>query len=130
MAKLTIGEVAGLAGLRTSAIRYYEEKGILPEPARVSGRRRYDPVVLRHLEVIRFAQQAGLTLEEIRIFFHGFDEEVPPPARWHALATTKLKELDEQIERITRMRQALQTALSCGCMRIEDCAAEAGRWPQ
>ncbi|NIQ54392.1 MAG: MerR family transcriptional regulator [Gammaproteobacteria bacterium] len=123
---LTIGEVARRAGLRTSAIRYYEEAGILPAPERVNGRRRYDPDVVRRLDVVRLAKGAGLTLAEIRTLFHGFGKDVPPPARWHALATAKLKELDEQLERIARMRRALRAALACGCVRIEDCAGEAG----
>src|SRR5918992_1339605 len=64
--QLTIGEVARRAGLQPSAIRYYEQIGLLPAPGRQSGRRRYDPAVLDRLTVIRVGQAAGLTLAEIR----------------------------------------------------------------
>ena len=68
---------------------------ILPPPRRVNGRRRYDPVVLRMLEVLRFAQKAGFTLDEIRTLFHGFGAETPMGERWRALAQDKLRELDD-----------------------------------
>lgn len=121
MDEMTIGEVARKAGLRTSALRYYEEAGILPPPRRVNGRRRYDPVVLRMLEVLRFAQQAGFTLEEIRTLFHGFGAETPLTERWQVLAEAKLRELDELIARAGQMKRAIEVGLGCGCVRIEDC---------
>ena len=123
---LTIGEVANRAGLRTSAVRYYEEIGILPEPERVNGRRRYGPEAVERLEVIRFAQAAGLSLDEIRVLFHGFGEAVPPPPRWQEVATRKLRELDEQAARMGRMRRVLEATLACGCVTLEDCAREVG----
>src|SRR5918911_5312656 len=64
--QMRIGQVASRAGIRVSQIRYYEEIGLLPEPDRVSGQRRYDDTILRRLAVIDVAQRAGLTLEEIR----------------------------------------------------------------
>lgn len=118
---MTIGEVARRAGVKTSALRYYEEVGILPPPRRVNGRRRYDPVAVRMLDVLRFAQRAGFTLEEIRTLFHGFGAETPLSERWEALARAKLRELDELIERAARMRRAIETGLGCGCVRLEDC---------
>jgi len=121
---LSIGQVAARAGVRTSAIRYYEDVGILPAPERVAGRRRYGHIVLDQLRVIRFAQGAGLSLDEIRVLFHGFGADVPPAARWQELATSKLVDLDRQVEQIGRMRRALESTLSCGCLRIEDCAGD------
>ncbi len=64
---LTIGEVAERAGLRTSALRYYEEAGLLEPTTRVSGQRRYDESALERLTVIQFCQQLGFTLAEIRL---------------------------------------------------------------
>jgi MerR family transcriptional regulator, redox-sensitive transcriptional activator SoxR len=124
---LSIGEVAAQAGVRTSAIRYYEDVGILPEPERVGGRRRYSHTVVDQLRVIRFAQGAGLSLDEIRVLFHGFGADVPPAVRWQELATNKLADLDRQVEQISRMRRALESTLSCGCLRIEDCPGD-DRW--
>ena len=121
MKSLSIGEVARRTGVRASALRYYEDAGILPKPARVAGRRRYDLDILHRIDMLRFAQQAGFTLEEIKTLLRGFDAEIPLSTRWHALARGKLVELDRLAENIQRMRQALQLGLKCGCIRIEDC---------
>lgn len=121
MPELTIGEVARETGLRTSAVRYYESVGLLPAPRRVNGRRRFGRDVVRLLGTVRFAQQAGFTVAEIRTLFHGFGADVPPSARWRKLASQKLVELDALVARAERMRVALQTAMRCGCLRIEDC---------
>src|SRR5438128_2597669 len=121
MKPLSIGELAKRTGIRTSALRYYEEAGVLPAPARVGGRRRYDARAIRQVDILRFAQQAGFTLEEIKALFHGFGAETPLSARWRSLARTKLLELDFLAKRIRKMRRALEVSLKCGCVRIEDC---------
>lgn len=118
---LSIGEVAKRAGVRTSAIRYYEEAGILPRPSRVSGQRRYDAETIQRVDVLRFAQQAGFTLEEIKTLFHGFGAETPLSSRWKSLATAKMRELDLLSRRIEKMKRALELGLKCGCVRVEDC---------
>ena len=125
MASLSIGQVAKRTGLRTSALRYYEEAGILPSPARINGRRVYDADTVRRIEVLKFAQQAGFTLGEIKTLLHGFRPETPLSARWRALAQAKLDELDVLAKRIKRMRRALDLGLKCGCIRIEDCTLTA-----
>jgi MerR family transcriptional regulator, redox-sensitive transcriptional activator SoxR len=71
-ALLTIGEVARRAGVRTSAIRYYEEAGLLPEPERIGGKRRYEKGILRRLALIGGAKRARFTLGEIHTLLHGF----------------------------------------------------------
>jgi len=101
--ELTIGGVARRAGVRPSAIRYYESVGLLASPPRVGGRRRYDPRVLRQLAVIGVAQQAGFTIAEIKILLHGFDAETSAAARWRALAERKLPEIDALIARAHEM---------------------------
>jgi MerR family redox-sensitive transcriptional activator SoxR len=122
MNMLTIGEVAHRAGIRTSALRYYESIGLLPMPRRVNGQRRYDASTVGMLAVIRLAQQAGFTMAEIQTLLHGFTPETPPAARWRPLAQAKLVELDEVIARAQQMKVILMTGLNCGCLRIEDCA--------
>jgi MerR family transcriptional regulator, redox-sensitive transcriptional activator SoxR len=112
-------------GLRTSALRYYEEQGVLPAATRVNGRRRYDTDMIRAVEVLRFAQQAGFTLDEIKTLFRGFDRGATLSARWRSLAKTKLAELDTLVERAESMRHAIEVGLRCGCMRIEDCTLSA-----
>jgi len=119
---LTIGEVASLAGIRPSAIRYYEEAELLPRPVRVSGWRRYEPGVLARLRLIRRAQEAGFTIAEIRTLLHGFPEETTPAQRWQALAGRKRAEVDAQIEQLLGTRNLLDLVLQCGCARLEDCA--------
>jgi MerR family redox-sensitive transcriptional activator SoxR len=119
--ELTIGEVADQAGLRTSAVRYYESVGLLPASKRVNGRRVFGPEIVRLLHTVRFAQQAGFTVAEIRTLFHGFGANVPPSTRWRQMADRKLAELDALVARAERMRQALRAAMQCGCLRIEDC---------
>lgn len=121
MKPLSIGEVAKRTGVRTSALRYYEDAGVLPRAARVAGRRRYDADIIHRIDMLRFAQQAGFTLDEIKTLFHGFGAETPLSTRWHSLAREKLLELEQLAERIDRMRRALQLGLKCGCIRIEDC---------
>src|SRR5438046_9354245 len=121
MSELSIGEVARRTGIRPSALRYYEEVGLLPRRPRIGGRRRYGVQAVRMVEVLRFAQQAGFTLDEIKKLFHRFDAKAPLGARWRLLAEAKLRELDELQARIVGMRRAIEQGLACGCMRIEDC---------
>lgn len=117
---MRIGEVARRAGVRVSLIRYYEDIGLLPEPDRVSGQRRYDESVLRRLAVIDVAQRAGLALDEIReLIEHGND---PVSDRLRELAERRLPEIDALIERAQRVRSWLQTATGCGCQTIDTCA--------
>ena len=118
--QMRIGEVARRAGVRVSLIRYYEEIGLLPEPTRVSGQRRFDETVLRRLAVIDVAQRAGLSLDEIReLVDHGND---PMNDRLRELAERRLPEIDALIERAQRVRTWLETATACDCQAIDDCA--------
>ena len=118
---MTIGEVARQAGTATSAIRYYEEIGLLPPPARVSGRRHYDRSTIQRLCVIERAQQAGFALGEIRGLFFGFAVGTHPNARWEALAQRKLAEIEEQLRRLRAMQALLHEGLRCGCLTMEQC---------
>ena len=122
MDTLTIGDVAHRAGVRPSAIRYYESVGVLPEPRRVNGRRRYGPAVLTRLTVVRMAQEAGFTVAEIRELLHGFPDDTTAPVRWRALAERKIVEVDALIARAHQMRRVLQESLCCGCLTLDDCA--------
>ena len=118
--ELAIGEVARRAGLRTSAIRYYEQQGLLPAPARTSGRRSYSRDVFTALAVIRLAQEAGFTISEIRKLMSGFGDE-PASTRWRTLAKEKLVEIEGVIERAQAMKALLEEGVRCGCLRLEDC---------
>jgi len=113
---MTIGEVAKRAGLRASAIRFYEKAGLLPKPVRASGQRRYDNAVLERLAVLERAKNCGFTLDEIRRLFHG---EGRHSERWRLLAQKKLAELDAAAERIAAMKELLEKR--CQCADIAEC---------
>ncbi len=119
---LTIGEVARRAGVRASAIRYYEEAGLLEEPERVGGKRRYDEEALRRLALIGSAKRAGFTLGEIRTLLHGFPTGTGAAQRWQALASEKLVEVDEAIAQLRQTRGLLEEALRCECASLDECA--------
>jgi len=123
---MSIGQVASRAGVRPSALRYYESVGLLPPPERKNGRRRYDGEVLREvldrLAVVRVAQQAGFTISEIRMLLDGFAEDTPPSERWRVLAQAKLPEVEALVERALRMKDLLERGLRCECLRLEECA--------
>lgn len=118
----TISDVARHAGIRPSAIRYYESVGLLPPPARVNGRRRYDEDVLQRLAVIAWAQQMGFTIAEIGTLLHGFSADTPAWARWQTLATEKMPQIDALIEQAYRMKRLLEESLRCECLTLDDCA--------
>jgi MerR family transcriptional regulator, redox-sensitive transcriptional activator SoxR len=119
--EMTISEVARQAGLRPSAIRYYESVNLLPTPKRVSGQRRYGPDVLRRLSFIQIGQAAGFTLAEMQMLFNGLDGANPLSERWRMLAQQKMSEVDALIERAQGMKKMLENGLNCGCLSLEEC---------
>lgn len=123
MEQMTIGEVANRVGIRTSAIRFYERVGLLPAPQRINNRRRYDGDVLQKIRLIQMAQQAGLTVKEIRLLLYEFPVDTPPSVRWHSLATPKLEEIEVLLNRINTMKLLLEHALDCQCPTLDDCAS-------
>jgi MerR family transcriptional regulator, redox-sensitive transcriptional activator SoxR len=119
---LAIGEVARRAGVRPSAIRFYEAAGLLPPPARrVGGQRRYDPGILQSLAVIHLAQQAGFTISEIRELLRGLAHGAAPSAQWRALAERKLPEIRALIRRAQEMQRWLDEGLRCDCLELGAC---------
>jgi MerR family redox-sensitive transcriptional activator SoxR len=121
MREYSIGEVARETGLAASALRFYEKEELLPVPPRKSKQRRYDETVFGRIYLIKAAFEAGFTIGETRLFLSGFSRETPPAARWHALASHKLDEVNALIARAQRMKALLETSFHCGCQRLEDC---------
>jgi MerR family redox-sensitive transcriptional activator SoxR len=124
---LTIGEVAKKAGLRASAIRFYEKRGLLPRPMRSGGQRRYDPSILGRLAVLQRVRNCGFTLEEAGAFFNDCGR---PSECWPRVASRKIAELDALMQCIAAMRALLQRR--CECADLDECGrrmveAEAGR---
>jgi len=122
---VTIGEIAGQCGLRTSAIRYYEEAGLLPKPARAGGRRVYGTDALKRIAFIQFAQEAGFSLAEIKILAGAGDParplSAPMSARMRKLAAQKIEEVDQLVQRAVMMKAMLTRALACQCLDTVEC---------
>src|SRR5438876_8209316 len=122
MAQLTISEVARQVGLQPSAIRYYEQIGILLPAQRISGQRRYDTTVLYRLAIIQRARQLGFTLDEVRQLFFGFRNVARPSERWQKLSQRKLAELDGLMDGIRTVRRLLKKMMqNCRCETLDQC---------
>ena len=118
---LAISDVARVFGLRTSAIRYYEQIGILPSPTRKNGRRCYEKSVLFRLAVVQRARESGFTLNEIRELFFGFRPATRPPKRWHELSERKIGELRFRMKQLRLMQTLLKQMQACRCKALEEC---------
>jgi MerR family transcriptional regulator, redox-sensitive transcriptional activator SoxR len=105
-----------------SAIRFYERKGLLPEPERVRGQRRYTEEAVRRLGIVATAKRAGFSLEEIGTLLASTDDGASAHAQLNALASRRLPEVDALIERAQSMRWWLTAAQACGCDTFEECA--------
>ena len=119
---LPIGEVARRAGMATSALRYYESKGLVQGERTAGGQRRYPRSVLRRLAFVRAAQNVGLSLEEVRSALDGLpDGRTPTPAEWARLSRTWQARLDEQIAGLVALREGLSSCIGCGCLSLRRC---------
>ena len=116
---MTIGQVATESGFAASAIRYYEQAGVLPRPIRIGGRRQYDPSILERLAVLERSKACGFSLAETRQLFYGFREGAPPSERWQTLARRKISELDELERKIAAIKELLQRP--CVCRDLAEC---------
>jgi MerR family redox-sensitive transcriptional activator SoxR len=119
---LTIGEVAQRSGVAASALRFYEERGLIESERAGSGHRRYARAVLRRIAFIVFAQRVGLTLEEI-----GAELAKLPPDRapvrddWSRLSSTWTERIDERIAELQRLKLGLTECIGCGCLSLDRC---------
>ena len=121
---LPIGEVARRAGLRPSALRYYEDAGLLRPAARRSGRRFYEVSVLQRIAVIRLLRDAGFTIREMR----GLLGKGRSRRRWRPLAERKLRDIEARFAEMREAGRLLQLALACDCESLEGCAAVSARY--
>ena len=118
---MRIGEVARKAGLKPSAIRYYEEAGLLPPAYRKSGRRDYDGSIFRFLGVIRIARACGFTISEIQKLVGGYPNDVSPAQRWGEMAEKKVTELKCRTAELESMIEILLQGLACNCRDLSEC---------
>ena len=137
--RLTIGEVACRSGVRTSTLRYYEERGLISSERTTGGQRRYTRETLRRVSVIRAAQILGLTLKEIRSALNELPQARTPNRHdWERLSQTWRSSLDSRIAELEALRDRMSGCIGCGCLSLENCgifnpgdrAANAGAGPQ
>jgi MerR family transcriptional regulator, redox-sensitive transcriptional activator SoxR len=121
-ATLSIGEVSRQAGVSVSAIRFYEQRGLLPVPERVGGQRRYTAATVRRLEIVAAAKRAGFSLDEVGELLASADEGVPAHEQLRLLAARKLPQVDALIERAEAVRGWLVAAGACDCESLDACA--------
>lgn len=120
--ELGIGEVSRRAGLRPSAVRYYEALGLVRPLTRNGGRRVYGEDAVERLALIAFAKKAGFSLDDIRRLLDGFPEGTSAGARWNEMVTSKLADLDVLAKRIDTMRGMLTGIRGCRCTTLDQCA--------
>jgi len=118
---MKIGQLAELAGVNASAIRYYEQQCVLTSPDRVGGQRRYSNEAVYRVLLIRFAAEMGFTLPEIKVFLNGLRSDAPVGPRWRNLARRKIKEVEQTIERSHQLKFLLERLLECRCASLEMC---------
>ena len=119
---LPIGEVARRSGVASSALRFYEQRGLISSEREGSGHRRYPRPVLRRIAFIVFAQRIGLTLEEIGVEL----ARLPPhhaPTRndWARLSATWTSRIDDRIAELERLKRGLTECIGCGCLSLDRC---------
>jgi DNA-binding transcriptional MerR regulator len=120
---MRIGELAKYAAVNASAIRYYEKIGLLAQPDRLNGQRRYPTDALDRVLLIRFATEMDFTLAEIKLFFTGFRENTPVSSRWRKLASRKIAELQQRLMQTQRLVEVLRRLQLCRCIELHQCVS-------
>ena len=121
--RLAIGELAARSGLATSAVRYYEELGLISSERTAGGQRRYHRAMLRRIAFVRAAQRVGLSLEEAREALSALPHDRAPNARqWAPVAQAWQVRIDEQIAELQLLRRKLGGCVGCGCLSLTKCS--------
>jgi MerR family redox-sensitive transcriptional activator SoxR len=119
---LTIGEVAERSGVATSALRFYEERGLIRSERNRAGHRRYPRAVIRRVAFIVFAQKVGLSLEEIAAELAKLpSNRVPERQDWAKLSGSWTRRINERIAELERLRAGLTECIGCGCLSLDRC---------
>jgi len=120
---LTIGEVAKRSGVAASALRFYEERGLITSVRAGSGHRRYPRAVLRRIAFVVFAQKIGLGLDEIGAELAKLPaDRVPARQDWARLSGAWTRRIDGRIAELERLRAGLTQCIGCGCLSIDKCS--------
>ena len=119
---LTIGDVARRSGVATSALRFYEERGLIRSERAGSGHRRYQRSVIRRVAFVVFAQRIGLSLEDVGAELAKLPENrVPTRGDWAKLSTSWTDRIDTRIAELERLREGLTECIGCGCLSLGRC---------
>lgn len=119
---LTISDVSRRSGVAASALRFYEERGLIQSERAGSGHRRYPRAVLRRIAFIVFAQRIGLTLEEVGVALAKLPKDrVPEGSDWAKLSGGWTSRIDQRIAELERLRAGLSGCIGCGCLSLEKC---------
>ena len=119
---ITISEVSHRSGVASSALRFYEQKGLIESERAGSGHRRYPRSVLRRIAFIVFAQRVGLTLEEIKLELEKLPPgRVPTKSDWSRLSSGWSSRIDERITELERLKGSLTECIGCGCLSLDKC---------
>ncbi len=120
---LTIGELAARTGVATSALRFYEERGLIRSERTVSGHRRFPRAVARRVAFVTYAQRVGLSLDEIKAELDKLPaDKVPAREDWDRLTIGWQARIDERIAELERLRDSLTGCIGCGCLSLDRCA--------
>jgi MerR family redox-sensitive transcriptional activator SoxR len=119
---LSIGSLAKRSGVATSALRFYEELGLIRSERNSSGHRRYAQAVIRRVAFIVFAQKVGMTLEEIGTELAKLpSQRVPERSDWAKLSGGWTRRIDERIAELERLRAGITECIGCGCLSLDRC---------
>lgn len=119
---MTIGEIAARSGVATSALRFYEARGLIHSERTAAGHRRYPRAVLRRIAFIVFAQRLGLSLEEVASELRKLARhDVPTRAEWAKLSSSWQRHIDAKLEELARLRKGLTECIGCGCLSLDKC---------
>lgn len=119
---LTVGELARRTGVATSALRFYEDRGLIAAERTLSGHRRYPRGTIRRVAFIVFAQRMGLSLDEIRLELDRLPSgRAPTGDDWDKLSAHWSERLSQQIAALERLRRGLTDCIGCGCLSLERC---------
>lgn len=119
---LTIGEVARRSGVAASALRFYEQQGLIASERAGSGHRRYPRAVLRRIAFVVFARRIGLTLGEIGTQLAELPPDRAPTRRdWSRLSRPWAARIDERIGELERLKAGLTECIGCGCLSLDRC---------
>lgn len=127
MAEISISRVMKQTGLTASALRYYEEIGLVSPTGRIAGRRQYDESVLTRLALIQTGQQAGFTLAELRILLRNVLDSEAGGAEWFELLDRKVKEMEMRLRHIEGMKSLLEGIMDCDAANLAECIMLTGQ---